>query len=376
MGKEIAERITDSFIKLAEIDGISYGERKVADHLKKIWKELGVELNEDKAGEKIGGDTGNLFGSVPGKGSLKDADPILFCAHMDTVSPGIGKKIILHEDGKITSDKTTVLGADDRAALAVIYEGYRQILEDGADHAPIEFLFTPAEETYTVGASAFDYSVVKAKKAFVPDCSGDFGVYSSQEPTLIYFEITVKGKSAHAGFEPENGINSIAAAASAISRIKQGWVDDHTSLNFGTIEGGTVSNAVSAQVLIKGEIRSAIHEDALAAFENVRKVFEEETSAIGAAIEFFSDIRLKAYKANESETGSALELYNKALSAIGERSFPKKSFGGSDNNVLVRNGIDGLCIYNAMHEIHTVNEYTTVEELVKTTQLVMNIMTG
>ena len=376
MGKDIADRITDSFIKLAEIDGISYGERKVADHLKKIWKELGVELNEDKAGEKIGGDTGNLFGSVPGKGSLKDADPILFCAHMDTVSPGIGKKIILHEDGKITSDKTTVLGADDRAALTVIYEGYRQILEDGADHAPIEFLFTPAEETYTVGASAFDYSVVKAKKAFVPDCSGDFGVYSSQEPTLIYFEITVKGKSAHAGFEPENGINSIAAAASAISRIKQGWVDDHTSLNFGTIEGGTVSNAVSAQVLIKGEIRSAIHEDALATFENVRKVFEEETAAIGASVEFFSDIRLKAYKANESETGSALELYNKALSAIGERSFPKKSFGGSDNNVLVRNGIDGLCIYNAMHEIHTVNEYTTVEELVKTTQLVMNIMTG
>ncbi len=375
MGKEITDRITDSFIKLAEIDGISYRERKVADHLKKIWKELGVELLEDKAGEKIGGDTGNLFGSVPGKGSLKDADPILFCAHMDTVSPGMGKKIIVHEDGKITSDKTTVLGADDRAALAVIYEGYRQILEDGADHAPIEILFTPAEETYTVGASAFDYSVVKAKKAFVPDCSGDFGVYSSQEPTLIYFEITVKGKSAHAGFEPENGINSIAAAASAISRIKQGWVDDHTSLNFGTIEGGTVSNAVSAQVLIKGEIRSAIHEDALAAFENVRKVFEEETSAIGAAIEFFSDIRLKAYKANESETGSALELYNKALSAIGERSFPKKSFGGSDNNVLVRNGIDGLCIYNAMHEIHTVNEYTTVEELVKTTQLIRNIMT-
>lgn len=376
MGKEIADRITDSFIKLAEIDGISYGERKVADHLKKIWKELGVTLDEDRAGEKIGGDTGNLFAAIPGRGELKDADPILFCAHMDTVSPGLGKKIIVHEDGKITSDKTTVLGADDRAALAVIYEGYRQILEEGADHAPIELLFAPAEETYTVGASAFDYSVVKAKKAFVPDCSGDFGVYSSQEPTLIYFEITVKGKSAHAGFEPENGINSIAAAASAISRIKQGWVDDHTSLNFGTIEGGTVSNAVSAQVLIKGEIRSAIHEDALSAFENVRKVFEEEAALIGASAEFFSDIRLKAYKANESETGSALELYNKALAAIGERSFPKKSFGGSDNNVLVRNGIDGLCIYNAMHEIHTVNEYTTVEELVKLTQLIRNIMTG
>ena len=99
--------------------------------------------------------------------------------------------------------------------------------------------------------------------------------------------------------------------------------------------------------------------------DGVRKGFEEEAALIGASAELISDIRLKAYKANESETGSALELYNKALAAIGERSFPKKSFGGSDNNVLVRNGIDGLCIYNAMHEIHTVNEYTTVEELVK-----------
>lgn len=376
MGKEIADRITDSFIKLAEIDGISYGERKVADHLKKIWKELGVTLDEDSAGEKIGGDTGNLYGFIPGTGRLADAEPILYNAHMDTVSPGLGKKILVHDDGTITSDKTTVLGADDRAALTVIYESYRQILEDGEDHAPIELLFTPAEETYTVGASAFDYSRIKSKKAFVPDCSGSFGAYASGEPSLVYFEITVNGKSAHAGFEPEKGVNAIAATALAISRIKQGWLNDHTSLNFGTIEGGTVSNAVSAKVVVKGEIRSAIHDDAVAAYENVVKVFEEEASNIGATAEFIYDIRLRAYRTNDSETGSTLEIYNRALDKLGEKSFPKKSFGGSDNNVLMRNGIDGLCIYNPMHEIHTVNEYTTVEELVKTTQLIRNIMTG
>ena len=234
-----------------------------------------MTLDEDNAGQKIGGDTGNLYGFIPGTGRLADAEPILYNAHMDTVSPGLGKKIIVHDDGTITSDKTTVLGADDRAALTVIYESYRQILEDGEDHAPIELLFTPAEETYTVGASAFDYSRIKSKKAFVPDCSGSFGAFASGEPSLVYFEITVNGKSAHAGFEPEKGVNAIAATALAISRIKQGWLDDHTSLNFGTIEGGTVSNAVSAKVVVKGETRSAIHDDAVAAYENVVKVFEE-----------------------------------------------------------------------------------------------------
>ncbi|MBQ8032173.1 MAG: M20/M25/M40 family metallo-hydrolase [Butyrivibrio sp.] len=376
MGKDVDERITKTFIELAEIDGISYKERKVADHLIRIWRELGVTLSEDDAAEKIGGDTGNLHGFIEGSGLLKDSEPILFCAHMDTVSPGLDKKIVLNENGRITSDGRTVLGADDRAALTVIYEAYRQLLDEGKDHAPIELLFTPAEETYTVGASAFDYTKIISKKAFVPDCSGDFGVYSSQEPTLIYFEITVNGKSAHAGFEPENGINSIAATAAAISKIKQGWVDDHTSLNFGTIEGGTVSNAVAAKVVVKGEIRSAVHEDAMATLENVKRVFSEETDKIGARLDFFSEVRLRAYKANETSGTSSLSLYAQALSTLGEKTVAKKSFGGSDNNVLVRNGIDGLCIYNPMHEIHTVNEFTSVQEMEKITRLIKLLMTS
>lgn len=174
-----------NFIELASIDGVSFRERKVADYLISVWKKLGVELSEDDAAAEIGGDTGNLYGYIKGTGKHKDAEPVLFCAHMDTVSPGEGKRIILHDDGKITSDGRTVLGADDRASLAAIYEAYRQIRDEGTDHPPIELLFTPAEEAYTVGASAFDFSGIRLGTAFVPDCSGDYGVYSSQEPTLI-----------------------------------------------------------------------------------------------------------------------------------------------------------------------------------------------
>lgn len=366
------DRIVNTFVELAVIDGISYKERKVADHLIKIWGDLDVKLTEDSSGEKIGGDTGNLYGFIPGTGELKNAEPLLFSAHMDTVSPGLNKKVILHDDGRITSDGTTVLGADDRAALTVIYEAYRSIYEEGLDHPPIELLFTPAEETYGLGADAFDYSIIKSNKAFVPDSSGDFGVFSSQEPTLIYFEIEVSGRSAHAGFEPENGINALAIAAHAISKIKQGWTNDHTTLNFGTIKGGTVSNAVPASVTITGEVRSSVHEDALSNVEHIKSVFESEAASLGGSVSMSSAPKIYTYKiAAESES---LKLYEKALATLSARPIPKKSFGGSDNNILIRKGIDGLCIFNAMHDIHTVSEYTSVDELVKTTELVKALM--
>lgn len=365
-------RIINTFVELSRIDGISCKERLVADHLIKIWGDLSVNLTEDEAGEKFGGDTGNLYGFIPGTGIKKDDEPVLFCAHMDTVSPGLGKKVILHDDGRITSDGTTVLGADDRAALTCIYEAYRKLLEEGLDHPPIELLFTPAEETYGLGADAFNYSLIKSKKAFVPDSSGDFGVYSSQEPTLIYFEIEVSGRSAHAGFEPENGINALAIAAQAVSKIKQGWTNDHTTLNFGTISGGTVSNAVPSAVTLTGEVRSAVHEDAISTVANIKKVFEAEASSLGGSIRMNSAPKIFTYRI-DSESES-LRLYEKALAALSLKPIPKKSFGGSDNNILKRRGIDGLCIFNAMHDIHTVNEYTTVEELQKTTELIKLLM--
>ncbi len=371
------DRLIKNFIELASIDGESYRERKVADYLKAKWKELDVDLLEDDSAVKIGGNAGNLHGFIEGEGNEKNEEPILFCAHMDTVSPGNNKKIQLRDDGRIESDGSTVLGADDRAALSAILEAYRQINDEKVPHPPIELLFTPAEEVYTIGASAFDYSNIKSKVAFVPDCTGDFGVYSSCEPTLIYYEIEVKGKAAHAGFEPEKGINAIAAASCAISQIKQGWSDDHTTLNIGTIEGGSVSNAVPDFVSIKGEIRSSIHEDAIEVMDMLETIFEKAAEKEGALVEIRRYIRLHEYQKN-SDVGdaSALGRYKKALSYQGKDALPKKSFGGSDNNVLVKNGIDGLCIYNPMHDIHTVHEYTSVQELTDFSELIKNLMTN
>ena len=371
------ERLMRQFEELVKIDSVSFQEREMADYLKDIFWQMGITLTEDETGSVIGGNTGNLHGFMEGFGAdsgMAKSTPLLFAAHMDTVEPGSGRKAVFHEDGRITSDGTTVLGADDQAAIAIYIEALRSILEDKVSHRPIELLFTTAEEKHTRGASAFDCGKLISKEAYVLDCSGEIGTYSAQEPTLIDFTITVRGKAAHAGFEPEKGINAIAAAARAISRIKQGWVNDHINLNIGTIHGGVATNVVSEDVRITGEIRSSVHEDAVSACEKVGQIFREEADAAGASVSMEHRPLLFAYRIPESSP--ALAEYSRVLGLFGIEPYAKPSFGGSDNNVFVRNGIDGICLYNPMHAIHTTGEYTTMQEMLQMTRIVETLMRG
>jgi tripeptide aminopeptidase len=366
------KRLVSQFIELTKIDSLSFSERKMADYLMQKGKELGLSLKEDDAAERIGGNAGNLYGRA--EGNMKAAKELLFMAHMDTVVPGIGKKAVLHEDGRITSDGSTVLGADDAVAIAVILEAYREIKEEGLPHHHLNFLFPAAEEAYTEGMSAFDLALLPAiDRAYVPDCSDRQGTYSVCEPTLLSFELNIYGRAAHAGFDPEKGIHSIAVAAAAVSRLQQGHVNDHTTLNIGMIEGGSAKNIVPEKTSVKGEIRCSIHEEALALYEKMLSLFQEEAEKVGGRVEDRMKIHLTAYRVEEDEEG--LLALKEALKAEELELLPKESFGGSDNNVLRRKGIKGLCIANAMHEIHTTEEYCRTEELVQETEIIKYLMT-
>lgn len=228
--------LLEEFAGFTEIDSVSFGERRMADLLKEKLRALGFETEEDDAGSHYGGNAGNVYGFL--KGSLS-GEPVLFSAHMDTVEPGIGKKAVFQEDGRITSDGTTVLGADDAAGLTEILGGIRRVLSSGKPHRDIEVLFPIAEEVYTKGTRVFDFSKIRSKEAYVLDLSGPVGSAAVQAPSLISFVLTIHGKAAHAGFEPEKGIHAVTAAALAIARLPQGHVEEDTTLNIGLIRGGT-----------------------------------------------------------------------------------------------------------------------------------------
>lgn len=367
------DRLLEEFIQLTKIDSLSFQERNMADYIKRKMQELGITAYEDNAGSCCNGTAGNVYGYFCSDNRTQQMGPLLFSAHMDTVSPGIGKKAMIHKDGTITSDGTTILGADDLSAIAILLEVIREIKEEGLAHRDIELLFTIGEEAYGVGSQAFDYSKLKAKEAYVLDVSGPVGTISMQEPTLISYEITVKGQAAHAGFEAAKGINAIAIAADAIAKIKQGQIDEQTTFNIGVIQGGEATNIVPNQVVIKGEVRSIDHEKAVKLLETAVHTFEETAHRYGGTVDSKHTIHLFAYHLEQEEP-----LVKRYATACEELSIPviyKRSFGGSDNNMFLRNGIRGAVIANGMDKIHTKEEFTSVDELERAAQTVKYLMT-
>lgn len=340
----------------------------MADTLKAKFAEIGVNFTEDHTQEQTGSNAGNLFARIPGS---IDGAPVLFAAHMDTVEPAKGKKAVFHDDGTVTSDGTTVLGADDLAGVTAIYEAVRHITAAGAPHSPIEILISTGEELYCKGANAFDYSQVQAKEAYVLDLSGAIGAAAYAAPTLVSFKAEIQGKAAHAGFHPEDGINSIQAAARAVAQLPQGHVAESTTANIGKIGGGSGTNIVSESCLVEGEIRSLNHETAMGLLATYQKTFQQEADAIGAKLVWEEKLNIHAYET--PLTGVAAKHYESAVAKEGLTAAFEKTFGGSDNNVFAQHGIEGLVIATSMNQVHSCAEYTKIPEIAQVARIVENL---
>lgn len=356
-------RLTEEFIRLTAFDSESGEEAAMRSYLEEALGEIGIDSETDEAG--------NLFSRLPG---TLAGDTLLFSAHMDTVCPGKGKKAVIHPDGKISSDGTTILGADDACGIASILEALRVIRENDLPHPEIELLFTVGEEKYGAGSSRVDYSRLGAKTAYVLDLSGKVGTAAIAAPTLLSLDITVKGRAAHAGIAPEEGVNALSIAAGALAQLKTGRTSPDTTVNFGTIEGGDGKNVVPAQIHITGEVRSMRHETALNAAADIEKTFQREAEKLGGSAEVSFKEEIRAYRISEDEP--VIRRLRAAMTSLGMGE-PRliETFGGSDNNLFVKNGIRGVALAAAMELIHSTEEYTEISELAKSAELTLKLMT-
>ena len=363
------ERLIEQFTRLITIDSPTLGERQIADYLKSELTALGLTVQEDDAGERLGGTSGNLYGFLEGDSSLP---PLLLGSHMDTVEPSSGKRAIL-ENGVLHSEGSTVLGADDCSGIAAILETLRVIQEQKLNHRPVEVLFTIAEEIYCKGAEQFDFSRVRSKEAYVLDYSGPAGTAAYQAPTILSFTAVVHGLASHAGFAPHKGIHAVQAAASAVAALKLGQIDSDTTLNIGTIQGGKGNNVIPDLCTVTGEIRSYSHETALSLAEKVHKQFETSAAAFGATVEFEEKLGCRAYETPKDHP--VIERFQRACREINLPGTLEKTFGGSDNNVFAQNGITGLVVSSAMYQCHSLEEYAPVEEMIQLAELTRLLIT-
>jgi tripeptide aminopeptidase len=348
--------VVKEFITLASINSPSRQEATVADYLLKRLREMGLEPIMDDSASRNGGDTGNLLVRLPGNA----AGPcILLCAHMDTVGTTEGMTPVLR-DGVLYSNGETILGADDKAGIAVILAALAELLESGAPHGDIEIVLSVQEEVGLFGVSYLD-AELKAAFGYIFDGDGPVGHIVHRAPSKVDLDFVIEGKAAHAGVCPEAGINAIVAAASAIARLHTGRINDHTTSNVGVISGGKARNIVPDRAEVAFEVRStdsdALEREVQAALD----VFNEEAASAGARLTVRRQVPFESFTI--AETHPAVANACRAAHALGIEPTLCTSGGGFDANVFNSRGLTCVAIGIGIEDAHSPQEHIAVAQL-------------
>ncbi len=370
------KRLGDTFESLVKIDSESKNEMAVSRFIADLFSSLGGTIVRDDASRTgTGSNSGNLLVRFAGK---TNKEPLLIGAHMDTVGPGRGI-VPVFENGVFASSGETILGADDKSAIAIIYEAMCVLRESGIDYCPLELVFTVCEEIGLLGAKHFDFSLLRATRGYMLDISDVSGIVT-RAPAANRLEFVVHGKDAHAGANPEGGVNAIAVASKAIARLEPGRVDKETTYNIGTIEGGRATNIVPAEVIVKGEARSQQDDKLERITEHIVTVFRETVAEAARAsqheglpsldVSVISDFKSLFVPSDHPVVTTAV----RAADAIGLDMVEAVSGGGSDANVFFQHGIITGVLGTGMREIHSVRETVALEDMVRAVQLLVEII--
>jgi tripeptide aminopeptidase len=363
------ERLLNEFLELVQIDSESKYETEIAKVLKQKFTDLGVEVFEDNSAAQTGYGAGNLICTLAG---TKDGvDTIYFTSHMDTVTPGKGVKPSI-KDGYVVTDGTTILGADDKAGLAVMFETIRVLKEQNIAHGTIQFIVTVGEESGLVGSKALDPSLLKAKFGYAIDSDGSVGNVVVAAPTQAKVKAVIYGKTAHAGVAPEKGVSAITIAAKAIAKMPLGRIDDETTANIGRFEGGSATNIVCDRVDILAEARSIVAEKMQEQAQKMREAFESVAEQMGGKAEVTVEVMYPGFKFGAGD--HVVEVARRAAAKIGRSCELQKSGGGSDANVIAGFNIPTVNLSVGYEEIHTTNERMPIEELNKLAEIILAIV--
>ncbi len=343
------------FVDLCEIPSPTGSERAVAEALSAELRGLGIEVTEDDRAEAARAECGNLIARVAGTGP----GWVMFCAHMDTV-PHSAPIQVVEEAGVYRSAGETILGADNKAAVAVMME-----LIAGAAEQPracgIELVLTVAEEDGLRGAHAFDVSSLHSDVGYVLDHATPIGEYAIAAPTYKKLIADFQGIEAHAGIRPESGRSAIAAAAAAIAGMDLGRIDDETTANIGTVEGGTAANVVAGHCRVEGEARCV---DPARAVEIAHQMLDACTLAAGdhgCDVEVEISEMFRGYRLDPK--ARSLQIAEQALRDHGVEPKPITTGGGSDANAFRAAGFDCLLLANGTTDNHTADESVSLADL-------------
>ncbi|HEY3414507.1 MAG TPA: M20/M25/M40 family metallo-hydrolase [Armatimonadota bacterium] len=362
------QRLVDTFLELVHLNSPSLHEKAAMDAVQARLERLGFTVQRDDAGEKMGGDTGNIIARRAG---TTGAPPVFFNAHIDTVQPTAGI-VVVQEDGIIKTDGTTILGADDKAGVACILEALESAAEDNAPSAPTEVIITICEEIGLHGSRLLDPARVTARSGWVVDSGQPLSAIITRAPSQDQIHATIHGKAAHAGARPEEGINAITVAATAIAAMPQGRLDTETTANVGVITGGQATNIVPPLCHFDAEARSHSTEKLAAQTAAMVKAVEDAAAKFGARAEINVERIFNAFQLPEDS--HEVKVAAAAMRTLGLEPEIHSTGGGMDANYFHEKGMKCTVIGCGYGDIHTVDEYIPVADFVIGARVVEAIM--
>lgn len=350
------DELRDLFVRLAGIRSPSLEEREMADAVKDFVRGVGLEAFEDASAALTGCGCGNLIVRLPGRG---EGTPIALCAHLDTVPLDRAPTVIV-ENGVVRTDGETILGADDKAAVAALLLVLRDLAQE-PPAADVELVFTAGEEIGLQGAKALDPASVAAAAVFVFDSEGEPGAVIAAAPTLKAIAAEFRGVAAHAGIEPQRGRSAILAAARALAAMDLGRIDEETTANAGLIEGGSAVNVVAERCVVRAEARSRDEQKLAAQVAGMVEAITVAAAETGVDVEIEIEEHYRGYA--HAADALPLRIADAALADAGLEARHVGSGGGSDANVFNARGLPSLTLGVGFERVHSPHECIRLERL-------------
>jgi len=346
VGEDARRRLHDTFVALCRIPSPTGDERACADWITAELQQMGLTVQEDGAGAEVGGNTGNLLVRIPGASERS----ILFCSHMDTV-PLTAPVDPAQSDGGWINANEGILGADNKAAVAAMIELARLRTADATPPpVGVELLFTVAEETGINGAREFDVTRLHSQFGYVFDHASPWGEIISASPTYMRVTAEIRGRAAHAGLQPEQGVNAIVAAAHAVVAMPQGRLDAETTANVGTIFGGTATNVVADRCVLEAEVRGLDLSRVDAVVAEMVDALQDGADSAGCDLDLAVEKMFTGYRVAERE--ESVRVAQRALRQLGIEPRLVPSGGGADANAFRLNGFQCTNIANGTERAH------------------------
>jgi tripeptide aminopeptidase len=348
--------VTNEFMSLASLNSLSRQEGRLAEYLVRRLRELDLAVTMDDSAPRTGSDTGNIIVRIPGN---TPGPTVLLCAHMDTVAPTEGMMPVLC-DGVIYSNGETVLGADDKAGIAIILAVLADLSGGGVPHPDLEVVFTVQEEVGLFGAKYLN-AELKATIGYILDGDESVGNIINQAPSKVDLDFVLKGKAAHAGVCPEAGINAIVVAATAIARLRTGRIDRSTTSNVGLISGGTIRNMVADRAVVIMEVRSTDTARLQTEVQAVLDTFTEAAVSAGTGLSVRKDVPFETFIV--SETHPVVANAFRAAHTLGITPTLWTSGGGVDANVFNSRGLPCVALGIGIEDPHSPKEHIAVAQM-------------